>query len=128
PLPALGSNYTVGLLAVIAAVALRTGGASILSKAVDTPWWSWLGGLSGAFYGLSVVFFATELGAAALASLAVSGQLICSVVLDHYAWLGFDVHPVSIWRIVGCIFLVAGFTVIAEFRWRLGGHAQNLHL
>jgi transporter family-2 protein len=32
------------------------------------------------------------MGAATLTALVVTGQLICSVILDHFGWLSFDVH------------------------------------
>jgi bacterial/archaeal transporter family-2 protein len=115
PLPALAVNYITGLLPVVIVLGFGRSELSALSKAVEAPWWSWFGGLSGALYGVSVVFFASQLGAASLTSLAVSGQLICSVVLDHYGWLGFEVHPASTLRIVGCLLMVCGFVLIAKF-------------
>jgi transporter family-2 protein len=114
-MPALGVNCLTGLIAVLSVLAFRPGDFRAISNAWDAPWWSWLGGLSGALYGVSVVFFASRLGAATLTSLVVSGQLICSVVLDHYGWLGFDVHPAGMWRISGCVLMVAGFALVAKF-------------
>ena len=115
PMPALAVNYTAGLCAILLALALQRKQLSAVSNAGTAPWWSWFGGVSGALYGASVVFFATQLGAATLTSLAVSGQLICSVLLDHYGWLGFDAHPASVWRIIGCVLMIVGFTLIAKF-------------
>jgi bacterial/archaeal transporter family-2 protein len=113
--PALAANYLAGLLVVLTVLLFRRDELSAISKIGDAPRWSWFGGVSGALYGLSVVFFATQLGAASLMSLAVSGQLICSVLLDHYGWLGFEVHPASLWRIIGCVLMVSGFILIAKF-------------
>ena len=57
----------------------------------EAPWWSWIGGLFGATYGLTAILLASRMGAATLTALVVTGQLICAVVLDHFGWLGFDV-------------------------------------
>ena len=65
------------------------------------PWWAWTGGLSGAVYGLAAVIFASQLGAATLTSLVVAGQLMASVIFDHFGWIGFDVHPAGLGRILG---------------------------
>jgi transporter family-2 protein len=86
-----------------------------LSKAGEAPWWSWTGGLFGAVYGVAAVLLASQMGAATLTALVVTGQLICSVVLDHYGWVGFEVHPASVWRIVGCGLMALGMFLIAKF-------------
>ena len=51
------------------------------------------------------------LGATAL---VVTGQLVCSVLLDHFGWLGFTEHAAGIGRIVGCLLMLAGFFLIAR--------------
>ena len=61
------------------------------------------------------MLLARELGAATLTALVVTGQLLCSVVLDHFGWVGFTEHAASIGRIVGCLLMVAGFFLIARF-------------
>jgi len=48
-------------------------------------------------------------------ALVVAGQPVCSVVLDHYGWLGFDVRAASFGRIAGCILMLAGMSLIAMF-------------
>jgi bacterial/archaeal transporter family-2 protein len=74
-----------------------------------------LGGLFGVLYGLAAVMLGSQMGAATLMALVVTGQLVCSVVLDHFGWIGFDPHPAGVWRIMGCILMVAGLALIARF-------------
>src|SRR3954469_5724023 len=75
PLPALLVNYAVG----IAAVLLYTSGKQVpfpsAGKALQAPWWGWLGGLFGAVYGLAAIVLASRLGAATLTGFVVTGQL-----------------------------------------------------
>jgi transporter family-2 protein len=85
------------------------------SKVGEVPWWGWIGGLCGAAYGLAAVILASQMGAATLTALVVTGQLICAVVLDNYGWVGFDVQPAGGWRIVGCGLMVAGLVLIGKF-------------
>jgi transporter family-2 protein len=47
--------------------------------------------------------------------LVVTGQLVCSVVLDHFGWVGFTEHAAGIGRILGCLLMMAGFFLIARF-------------
>ena len=69
----------------------------------------------GAAYAVATVLLARELGAASLTGLVVTGQLVCSVLLDHFGWMGFTEHTAGIGRIVGCLLMVAGFFLIARY-------------
>ncbi|MGI9071782.1 MAG: DMT family transporter [Bryobacteraceae bacterium] len=115
PLPALLVNYVLGIAAVSLYTFLRHVPVPQMGKALQTPWWGWFGGLFGAVYGLAAIILASRLGAATLTAIVVTGQLVCSVILDHFGWLSFDVHPASWGRIAGCVFMVIGLTLIAKF-------------
>ena len=87
--------------------------------AVDTisrhPWWIWTGGLLGAFLVASTVVLASRLGAASMIALIVGGQMTASLVLDHFGWLGYQLHPISGLRILGVVLLVGGVVLIRLF-------------
>jgi bacterial/archaeal transporter family-2 protein len=114
-LPAVIVSSSLGVI-LLAAVAL---GARIpwpsLSGLGGAPWWGWLGGALGAVYAVATVLLARELGAAPLTALVVTGQLVCSVMLDHFGWVGFTEHAAGMGRIVGCLLMMAGFFLIARF-------------
>jgi len=114
-MPAVVVNYLLGAAGVLLyslATRVPIPSSQQISQA---PWWSWLGGLFGLLYGLAAVFLGSELGAATLMALVVTGQLVCSVVLDHFGWVGFEPHPASLWRIAGCVMMIAGLALIAKF-------------
>ena len=114
-LPAIIVSSFLGIVLLLAVMlTARTPWPSLASVA-GTPWWGWLGGALGAAYAVTTVLLARELGAATLTALLVTGQLICSVVLDHFGWVGFTEHAAGIGRIVGCLLMVAGFFLIARF-------------
>ncbi len=115
PLPALLVNYVLGILAVLVYTLAKRVPVPPIGNAVQTPWWGWLGGLFGAVYGLTAIVLASQLGAATLTALVVTGQLVCSVGLDHFGWLSFDVHPASMGRIAGCALMIASLILIARF-------------
>lgn len=85
------------------------------AQVAQSPPWVWLGGALGAFYVGSLVILAPRLGAATLMSLVISGQMLASLVLDHYGVLGFAAHPLTLWRMLGAIFVVAGMLLIRMF-------------
>jgi bacterial/archaeal transporter family-2 protein len=114
-LPAVIVSSSLGVILLVAVtLGARTTWPSLPSFA-GAPWWGWLGGALGAVYAVATVLLARELGAAPLTALVVTGQLVCSVVLDHFGWVGFTEHAAGMGRIVGCLLMVAGFFLIARF-------------
>jgi transporter family-2 protein len=53
-----------------------------------------------------------EIGAATFISLVVGGQLLCSIVLDHYALLGLEEDLISFPRVIGAVLVIAGVVCI----------------
>jgi transporter family-2 protein len=85
------------------------------SKIASAPWWVWTGGIFGANYVLVALILAPRLGAATLIGLSVTGQMISSVVLDHFGLVGYPVHPVTAGRIIGAALLLIGTLLIQHF-------------
>jgi transporter family-2 protein len=105
-------SYFLGLLCMIAlAVVFREPmpAAGVIAR---LPWWAWTGGAFGAvFIGVSILV-AHQLGAAALIALLVTGQMIASVALDHFGWLGLTQRPIDFPRLVGVCLLIGGVMLI----------------
>jgi bacterial/archaeal transporter family-2 protein len=80
----------------------------------SVPAWAWFGGLVGAFYVATTVIAGPRLGSATLLALVVLGQLLASLVIDHYGWIGFPEHPISGLRILGAILLFGGVLLIVR--------------
>jgi transporter family-2 protein len=80
------------------------------------PWYAWLaGGLMGVIYLTGTILLAPKLGAGALVGLIVAGQLIFSVLLDQFGWIGFEQHTASIPRLAGCGLMIVGVFLISKF-------------
>ena len=114
-------NMVIGLVATTAltwVMTANTGAASWPSREMirSAPPWLWLaGGVLGTVYLTGNILLAPKLGAAALVGLVVCGQLLFSVLLDHFGWLGFEQHTASLWRLLGCALLVSGTVLISRF-------------
>jgi transporter family-2 protein len=78
----------------------------------ETQWWNWIGGPLGALIVLAGATLAREFGAAFFIALVVGGQLLCSLVLDHFALLGLNEQPVTWGRALGALLVVAGVLCI----------------
>jgi bacterial/archaeal transporter family-2 protein len=78
-------------------------------------WWKWIGGALGVFYIVSVVIVAPRIGAASTFGFIVAGQLIFAVFYDHYGFIGFPQHPISLLRIAGVLLLLLGVYLIQKY-------------
>ena len=76
--------------------------------------WAWLGGLLGAFYVAVATVVGPRIGAAALLALTVLGQLMASLLVDQFGWLGFPLQPLSATRIAGAVLLLGGVGLIVR--------------
>ena len=78
----------------------------------STQWWNWIGGPLGALIVLAGAVLTQQLGAAKFIALVVAGQLICSLVLDHYGLLGLNEKTITPGRVLGAVLVVAGVVCI----------------
>jgi bacterial/archaeal transporter family-2 protein len=85
------------------------------NRAGDAPWWAWVGGLLGAFYVTATVVVPVRIGAAAFFGILVAAQLVTSVLVDQFGWVGFPQREVSPLRLVGVGLLVAGALLVRLF-------------
>lgn len=106
------ASYLVGLLCMtFVAIALRDPMPSA-SVAVRIPWWAWSGGLFGAiFVGLAIVLV-PQLGAATFIALLVAGQMLASVVVDHFGLMGLMQRSIDLPRLIGVALLIGGVVLI----------------
>ena len=113
PLAALG-NFIVGtVLLVLLLTAFRVDWPT-REQFSAVPWWAWLGGTLGAAYVATATFTGPRLGALLLLALTVGGQMIASIIVDHYGLLGFAREPVDATRLVGVVLLLGGIFLIAR--------------
>src|ERR1700760_5003534 len=100
-------SYAVGLISmVLLTLALRDPVPSA-AVAVRIPWWAWSGGLFGAIFIALAILLIRQLGAATFIALLVAGQMLVSITLDHYGWLGLEQRSVDLPRLIGAALLVA---------------------
>jgi bacterial/archaeal transporter family-2 protein len=61
---------------------------------------------------LGSIIAGPKIGALALVGILLAGQLIASVLIDHYGWMGFPIQKMNAVRLVGVLLLVGGFLLI----------------
>lgn len=112
PVLAATISFAVGTLTLFAySIATRLN-LPPLQTIGQQPWWIWVGGALGAFFVATTIYLAPRLGATSMLAWILAGQMMASLVLDHFGWLGFPVHPINWGRIVGVLMLVGGILLI----------------
>jgi len=99
------------LTAVIVMLAIRPNPPSLATMRA-APWWNWIGGPLGALIVLSGAALAPRLGAAAFIAAVVAGQLLCSLLLDHFGLMNLPQQALSSGRIIGAVMVFAGVLLV----------------
>lgn len=110
------ANMVIGVAATVAltlALSKEYPSAQMIRSA---PWYGWLGGgVLGALYLTGNILLAPKIGAATLIGLVVCGQIVFSVLVDHFGWFGFEQHDANWPRLAGCVLLMAGAGLVSRF-------------
>jgi len=85
-----------------------------VSLVKETQWYHWVGGIIGAIYVTGIIMIIPRLGAALAFSLIVAGQLMMSVLMDHFGLFGVPVNPVTPAKMLGFLLLLAGVILIRK--------------
>lgn len=81
----------------------------------DAPLYAWGGGLLGAFYVTVIVFAFPRIGPGLTFGLVVAGQLLVSMLMEHYQFMGAQFQPISPGRIIGMLLIVVGVVMMKKF-------------
>lgn len=104
-------SFTAGAVCLGVFSLMRGGIVASLAAIPAQPWWSLLGGLLGAGALLSYVVLAPKIGLSALLGLAIAGQIISSLVIDHFGLMGASERPVSLIKLAGSMVMLAGLAI-----------------
>jgi transporter family-2 protein len=107
-------SFAVGTLVLMAAT-LMTQPRLSLGPLRDVPWYAWAGGFYGAFFVAVGAFAAPRLGIASLITIAVAGQMIAALAIDHYGAFGLDRAPITPGRLLGIALVIAGVVLVRRF-------------
>ncbi|WP_181463037.1 MULTISPECIES: DMT family transporter [Halomonadaceae] len=78
----------------------------------SVPKWQLTGALFGVVYMLAIVFAVPRVGTAAATVAVISGQLIMSLLVDHFGWLDNDRLPLDPSRLAAIVLLAGALFLI----------------
>lgn len=108
-------SFSVGTLTMLMYMLVLRVPFPAMNTLAKAPLWIWTAGMLGAFFIASTTVAASKMSAAVLIGLITAGQLIVALILDHFGWLGYEVHPINFWRIIGVVFLIIGVILLRQF-------------
>jgi bacterial/archaeal transporter family-2 protein len=115
PVAAAAVSFVVGTVALAVAALVVQRSLPEPGSAASAPWWAWIGGLLGAFFVLASIVLTPRLGAATTIGLILTGQVLASIVIDHFGLLRVPVHEASLPRLLGATLIVVGVIVVQRF-------------
>jgi len=108
-------SFTGGFLFFLVINLFRANTMASLKNSLSLPPYLLLGGIIGSIFIISAIFLVPKLGSTAWVALLVSGQMIMSLVLDHYGILGLQHKALNFFRVSGAVLLIGGALLISRF-------------
>ncbi len=99
------------LTALVCMLALRPAMPS-MTAVRGAPWWMWVGGPLGAIFVLAGAALTPRLGAAAYITAAIGGQVVFSLLLDHFGLMNVPQQGLTMGRLAGGLLVVGGVLLV----------------
>ena len=108
PLQAALLSFLVGTIVLACMVYFQNTAKPSLGELSQIPWFLWVGGCLGVYAISMSIYTAPKLGFLTFSGLVIFGQLVISMLLDHFGWLGTEKAPVNWQRLLGGIVIFIG--------------------
>jgi len=110
-------SFVVGGLALLIIFLYRTGGSlgTSLMNLKEVPPMLYIGGLLGVVYVTSVAVLIPKVGVANTMIAVILGQVLLSLLIDHYGILGVEVREVGWLRVLGASLVLLGLVLVVKY-------------
>jgi bacterial/archaeal transporter family-2 protein len=115
PISAAFISFAIGTIALFIYLIATGVPLSSLANIKDAPPIAWIGGLLGAFFVSAIAASVPRLGVAMTFSLAIAGQMLVTLIIDHFGFLDVPVKQISFVRILGVSLITIGVILIRKF-------------
>ncbi|MFT3690084.1 DMT family transporter [Paenirhodobacter sp.] len=112
PLWATLASLSVSALVVVPLMMLMRVPAPAFGAAVQGAAWWWLGGVAGVAYITAALMLTPKLGAASFIVSVIAGQMLASLLIDHYGLMGLAPKPAGAWRVAGIALILLGMVAV----------------
>lgn len=115
PVIAAFISFAVGTVALFLYIILTGIPLGSITNIKDAPWIVWMGGFLGAFFVSVMALIVPRIGVALSFGLAIGGQMLVTLIIDHFGWLGVPEKPINLWRVLGAALITTGVILIRKF-------------
>jgi len=106
-------QFAAGTVLVMALMmALRVPAPAFTATAVSGPWWVWIGFITGSYFVIAALGLSPVIGVGGFIAALVAGQMLASLVIDHFGLVGLAVRPLTLARALGGVLIIAGVLLI----------------
>ena len=124
PFGASTLQLAIGAALLLAAAAVA-GALEAFGSLDDAEPWHLIGGLGSAIYITSGILLFPRLGAVVTVGLWITGQMLASLALDGFGWLGVKAEPFGVAQAAGAVAVLIGAALIVRAQAE-GGVASAL--
>jgi bacterial/archaeal transporter family-2 protein len=102
-----------GLIGIITLVT-KSPGLTVQSIS-QTNWKMWLGAFIVVMNIVTFTVVPQKIGAANMIVFFITGQIVSSVVVEHFGLINFPIHQITWQRFLGICFLIIGVVMVKKF-------------
>ncbi len=107
-------SIAVAFITILVLLLFTGSGHITRENLASVPWWVYLAGTVGAIFVGSGVVIAPVTGALVFFVCIVAGQLLGSLLADHFGAFGLQVREVSAWRLAGLGLVLTGAIMVSR--------------
>jgi transporter family-2 protein len=114
PLVATFAFYGIGF-GVISLVCGATFDRAGFVALATAPRWYFVAGVISVMVVSSNTFLIPRIGAVNMFVVVLSFQLVSRMVISHFGWLESPVGPITLVKVIGCVFLLVGALLVVRY-------------
>jgi len=112
PLWATVASLLISMVVVVPIIlAMRVPTPSI-QQAANLPFWAWFGGIAGVIFITSALLLTPRLGATSFIVCVIAGQMLTSLLIDHFGLVGLPIKEVNLGRVAGIVLVLVGTLIV----------------
>jgi bacterial/archaeal transporter family-2 protein len=106
-------QFAAGTVLIVAVmIVMRVPMPAFAATAATGPWWVWIGFITGSIFVVAGLGLTPIIGVGGFIAALVAGQMIASLVLDHFGLVGLAVRPLTWARACGAAMIIGGVLLI----------------
>lgn len=112
PLWATVASLLVSMMVIVPIVLIMRAPTPSIQQATQLPIWAWFGGIAGVIYITSALLLTPRVGATNFIVCVIAGQMLTSLLIDHFGLMGLSIKEASLGRIAGVVLILLGTLIV----------------